>query len=52
MTAAVLIIVAVILFLLILFLISAIKVAREYERGIIFRLGRLLPEPKGRVSSS
>jgi len=46
-TAAVLIIVAVILFLLILFLISAIKVAREYERGIIFRLGRLLPEPKG-----
>ena len=47
MTAAVLIIVAVILFLLILFLISAIKVAREYERGIIFRLGRLLAEQKG-----
>src|SRR5216110_56565 len=47
MAAAVLIIVAVLLFLLILFLISAIKVAREYERGIIFRLGRLLPEPKG-----
>src|SRR5947199_7363353 len=47
MAAAVLIIVAVLLFLLILFLISAIKVAREYERGIIFRLGRLLPQPKG-----
>jgi regulator of protease activity HflC (stomatin/prohibitin superfamily) len=47
MTAAVLIVVAAILFLLILFLISAIKVAREYERGIVFRLGRLLPEPKG-----
>jgi regulator of protease activity HflC (stomatin/prohibitin superfamily) len=31
----------------VLFLISAIKVAREYERGIVFRLGRLLPEPKG-----
>src|ERR671921_319832 len=30
-----------------MFLFSAIKVAREYERGIIFRLGRLLPEPKG-----
>src|SRR5256886_8215535 len=45
--AAVLIIVVVLAFLLILFLISAIKVAREYERGIIFRLGRLLPEPKG-----
>ena len=38
---------AVAAFLLILFLISAIKVAREYERGIVFRLGRLLPEPKG-----
>src|SRR3954453_5671927 len=37
----------VVVFLLVLFLISAIKVAREYERGIIFRLGRLLSEPKG-----
>src|SRR5437016_6599380 len=46
MTAAV-VIVLVLLFLVLLFLISAIKVAREYERGIIFRLGRLLPEPKG-----
>jgi regulator of protease activity HflC (stomatin/prohibitin superfamily) len=44
---AALIIVLVILFFLVLFLISAIKVAREYERGVIFRLGRLLPEPKG-----
>jgi len=41
------VIVLVLLFLVVLFLISAIKVAREYERGIIFRLGRLLPEPKG-----
>jgi regulator of protease activity HflC (stomatin/prohibitin superfamily) len=46
MTAA-LVAVAVIAFLLILFLISAVKVAREYERGVIFRLGRLLPNPKG-----
>src|ERR1700693_329725 len=38
---------AVVLFLVILFAISAIKVAREYERGIVFRLGRLFPEPKG-----
>jgi regulator of protease activity HflC (stomatin/prohibitin superfamily) len=44
---AALVIVAVLLFLVVLFLFSAIKVAREYERGIIFRLGRLLPEPKG-----
>src|SRR3954464_176213 len=46
MTAAIVVIV-VLLFLLVLFLISAIKVAREYERGIVFRLGRLFPEPKG-----
>src|SRR6188472_4532284 len=45
--AAALIAVVVVLFLVVLFLISAIKVAREYERGIIFRLGRLLAEPKG-----
>jgi regulator of protease activity HflC (stomatin/prohibitin superfamily) len=44
---ALLIIVAALLFLVVLFLISAIKVAREYERGVIFRLGRLLPQPKG-----
>jgi regulator of protease activity HflC (stomatin/prohibitin superfamily) len=44
---AALVALAVAAFLLILFLIAAIKVAREYERGIVFRLGRLLPEPKG-----
>ena len=42
-----LVVFAVVLFLVVLFLIGAIKVAREYERGIIFRLGRLLPKPKG-----
>ncbi len=42
-----LIILAAVVFLLILFLISAIKVAREYERGVVFRLGRLLDPPKG-----
>src|SRR5215510_9938471 len=46
MTAAIVALI-VVLFLLVLFLISAIKVAREYERGIVFRLGRLLPNPKG-----
>jgi regulator of protease activity HflC (stomatin/prohibitin superfamily) len=38
---------AAVLIIVVLFLFSAIKVAREYERGIVFRLGRLLPEPKG-----
>jgi regulator of protease activity HflC (stomatin/prohibitin superfamily) len=45
--SAALIIVAILLFLIVLFLFAAIKVAREYERGVIFRLGRLLPNPKG-----
>jgi regulator of protease activity HflC (stomatin/prohibitin superfamily) len=44
---AALIIFAIVAFLLVLFLLAAVKVAREYERGIVFRLGRLLPEPKG-----
>jgi regulator of protease activity HflC (stomatin/prohibitin superfamily) len=42
-----LIFLAAVVFLLVLFLVSAIKVAREYERGVVFRLGRLLPQPKG-----
>ena len=45
--SAALIIIAILLFLIVLFLFAAIKVAREYERGIVFRLGRLLPAPKG-----
>jgi regulator of protease activity HflC (stomatin/prohibitin superfamily) len=44
---AALIIAAILLVLIVLFLFAAIKVAREYERGIVFRLGRLLQNPKG-----
>ena len=29
------------------YLFSSIKILKEYERGVIFRLGRLLPVPKG-----
>jgi len=32
---------------IIIWLFNSINVLREYERGVIFRLGRLLPEPKG-----
>src|SRR5437762_5582070 len=46
MAAAVIAFIVVVL-IVALFAIAAIKVAREYERGIVFRLGRLLPEPKG-----
>jgi regulator of protease activity HflC (stomatin/prohibitin superfamily) len=31
----------------VLYLINSIKILREYERGVIFRLGRALPTPKG-----
>ena len=33
--------------IVILYVLSAIKILREYERGVIFRLGRLLPNAKG-----
>src|ERR1044071_4200267 len=46
MAAALIGLVAVV-FILVLFLIAAVKVAREYERSVIFRLGRLLDPPKG-----
>ena len=29
------------------FALCAIQIVQEYERAIIFRLGRALPEPKG-----
>jgi regulator of protease activity HflC (stomatin/prohibitin superfamily) len=29
------------------YLISSIKILNEYERAVIFRLGKLLPQPKG-----
>ena len=35
------------IFILVLYLINIIKILPEYERGVIFRLGRLLPKPKG-----
>jgi regulator of protease activity HflC (stomatin/prohibitin superfamily) len=31
----------------VLYLLNSIKVLREYERGVIFRLGRVLPRAKG-----
>jgi regulator of protease activity HflC (stomatin/prohibitin superfamily) len=35
------------LVIIIIYLFSSIKILREYERGVIFRLGRVLPQPKG-----
>ncbi len=33
--------------LVVLYILNSIKVLREYERGVIFRLGRVLSQPKG-----
>ena len=33
--------------LVVLYLFNCIKILREYERGVIFRLGRVLEKPKG-----
>ena len=33
--------------IVVLYLFSCINVLAEYERGVVFRLGRVLPEPKG-----
>jgi len=37
----------VILFLFVFWLLLSVKVLNEYERGVVFRLGKLLTEPKG-----
>lgn len=39
--------VAIIVLIIVIYLLSSIKILAEYERGVIFRLGRLLAEPKG-----
>jgi regulator of protease activity HflC (stomatin/prohibitin superfamily) len=36
-----------VILIVVLYLISSIKILAEYERGVIFRLGRLLPQAKG-----
>ena len=33
--------------IVVLYLLSSIKILNEYERGVIFRLGKLYPGPKG-----
>jgi len=37
----------IILAILVLYFVSSIKILAEYERGVIFRLGRVLEQPKG-----
>ena len=44
---AALIAVAAVVILVVLLLSASVRIAREYERGVIFRLGRLRSPPKG-----
>lgn len=37
----------ILILIIVLYLINSIKILREYERAVIFRLGRALPQPKG-----
>lgn len=37
----------VLIVIVVLYLLSSIKILKEYERAVIFRLGRLLPQAKG-----
>jgi regulator of protease activity HflC (stomatin/prohibitin superfamily) len=37
----------IIVIIFVLYLLSCIKILREYERGVIFRLGKAVPKPKG-----
>ena len=39
--------VLIIMLVVLLYLLSSIHILKEYERGVVFRLGKLLPEPKG-----
>jgi regulator of protease activity HflC (stomatin/prohibitin superfamily) len=39
--------VAIVVLIVVIYLLSSIKILAEYERGVIFRLGRVLREPKG-----
>jgi regulator of protease activity HflC (stomatin/prohibitin superfamily) len=37
----------IVLIVIAIYLLASIRILAEYERGVVFRLGRVLPEPKG-----
>ena len=39
--------VLIVVFILVVYLVMSINILAEYERGVVFRLGKLLPQPKG-----
>lgn len=40
-------VVGVVLVLILIILAASVRIVQEYERGVVFRLGRVLPQPKG-----
>src|SRR5271154_6535410 len=38
---------AIVAAIVVIYFLSSIKILAEYERGVVFRLGRVLPQPKG-----
>jgi regulator of protease activity HflC (stomatin/prohibitin superfamily) len=46
-TLALLVVAVVIIAAVVAVLAASLKVLREYERGVVFRLGRLIPTPRG-----
>ena len=45
--SGVLVTLVVVAVLIVLYLLTCIRVLSEYERGVLFRLGRVLPQPRG-----
>jgi regulator of protease activity HflC (stomatin/prohibitin superfamily) len=39
--------VLIVVFIVVFYVVASIKILAEYQRGVIFRLGKLLPRPKG-----
>ena len=39
--------VLIVVFIVAVYVVASVKILAEYQRGVIFRLGKLLPEPKG-----
>ena len=39
--------ISIVVAIVVIYILNSIKILREYERGVIFRLGRVLPKPKG-----
>src|ERR1700678_2668046 len=39
--------IAIVAIIIAIYLLSSIKILAEYERGVVFRLGRVLTQPKG-----